>query len=155
MEQRKAKRPWLAVVLAIPVVGLGHIYLRRWARAVGWFFAVIGASYFVPNEDIEALNAASGAVLTGAGNIAALPTPDYVALAPVFAVVALSIVDAYLVARNQNAQYRAQQAAAAAGNAETVVECPVCGREVDPELDFCHWCTTKLKRPVDDDTIDV
>jgi hypothetical protein len=154
MEQQKAKRPWLAVVLAIPFVGLGHVYLRRWARAAGWIFAVIASSYFVPIEEIEALNAASEAILTGAGNAAALPTPDYVALAPVFAVVGLSIFDAYLVARSQNAEYRAQQAVAA-GSAETVVECPACGREVDPELDFCHWCTTKLKRPVDDDSIDL
>jgi endogenous inhibitor of DNA gyrase (YacG/DUF329 family) len=23
-------------------------------------------------------------------------------------------------------------------------ECPECGKELDPELDFCPWCTTRF-----------
>ncbi|SEP23916.1 hypothetical protein SAMN04487948_12533 [Halogranum amylolyticum] len=155
MEQRKAKRTWLAVALAIPVVGLGHLYLRRWARAAGWLFLVVVASVFVPPEELEALNATWEQGLLATGNAASVPAPDFLALAPVLVVGVLSIVDAYLVARRHNAQFRAEQAAVAAGDdAEAGVECPSCGREVDPELDFCHWCTTRLQRP-DEETTDV
>ncbi|SFL56571.1 hypothetical protein SAMN04487950_4240 [Halogranum rubrum] len=148
MDQRKEKRTWLAVALAIPVVGLGHLYLRRWMRAAGWLLLVIGSSMFVPAEELDALNAGWEAMLSGSGSAAGVPAPDFVALAPIIVVGFLSIVDAYLVARNQNAEYRAQQAALAAGEDPSAeIECPVCGRPVDPELDFCHWCTTKLEWP--------
>jgi len=30
------KRPWLAALLGALVTGFGHLYLRRWRRAVGW-----------------------------------------------------------------------------------------------------------------------
>lgn len=154
MEQPKEKRTWLAVALAIPVVGLGHVYLRRWARAIGWLFLVVGSSTFVPLEELDKVAAIQEAFLSG-GDIAALPTPDYIALAPVLIVVTLSILDAYVIARRTNAEARAQAAAlAATGDTDQRIACPACGRDVDPELDFCHWCTTKLQWPEDTETVD-
>jgi hypothetical protein len=38
-------------------------------------------------------------------------------------------------------------AVAAGGAAVTAsgsTECPECGKELDPDLDFCPWCTTRL-----------
>jgi hypothetical protein len=152
MEQRKEKRAWLAVALAIPVVGLGHLYLRRWARAAGWLLLVIGSSAFVPQDELESLNTVWDGTLTASGSAAAAPAPDFVALAPILVVATLSILDAYLIARRDNAQSRAREAATATddGTAQ-IVECPACGREVDAELDFCHWCTTRLEQPTDED----
>lgn len=150
MEQRKEKRTWLAVVLAVLVTGLGHLYLRRWLRAAGWILLTFVASVFVPVAQLETMEAWTEATLT-LQSTANLTPPDPAAMLPIFVVVALSTVDAYLVARRQNAQYRAQQASSDVGGETTsVVDCPNCGREVDPELDFCHWCTTDLRSQGDD-----
>ncbi|AXR79121.1 hypothetical protein AArcMg_0898 [Natrarchaeobaculum sulfurireducens] len=29
--------------------------------------------------------------------------------------------------------------------------CPQCGKELDEDLAFCHWCTTRLEPPEGDD----
>lgn len=149
MEQGKEKRAWLAVTLAIPIVGLGHLYLRRWLRAVGWILLTFGASAFVPAEQLEALSAWQEALFT-TGSVSGVPAPELTALAPILAVALLSIADAYMVARRHNAQVRMQATAVATMDSTEegdVVTCPACGREVEADLDFCHWCTTEFDRP--------
>lgn len=164
------KRPWLAVLLALAVTGLGHAYLRRWLRGFAWFAATFAAVLLlVPTDVIEALN--TGAPI--ANPIEALP--------PVIVVLA-SAVDAYLLARatrddpgaavrpaaadadargrgtggasNADSQSDAtrhgvpeRSAGAAGAGASTDEEapaCPNCGKELDADLDFCPWCTTRL-----------
>jgi len=52
------KRPWLAALLGALVTGFGHLYLRRWRRAVGWLAVLFAVSYvFVEPAAIEALAA--------------------------------------------------------------------------------------------------
>ncbi|WP_436907750.1 DUF7575 domain-containing protein [Halosimplex marinum] len=120
------KRPWLAAVLAALATGLGHIYLRRLRRAAGWLVALLGATFLFVD----------GAALTA---LVAGDPVDPLAVAPVVSVGALSVVDAYLVARAHNAVARIT--AAPDGR---VTHCPNCGRELDPGIDFCHWCTADL-----------
>lgn len=121
-------RPWLAGLLALVVTGGGHAYLRRWGRALGWFlltFAVVVA--FVPTSAIDA-------ALTG--------TPDDpLALAPPAAVVLVSAVDAYVLARGTRAR-----TARARGDSDGPHACPECGHDIDPDLDvdFCPWCSADL-----------
>jgi hypothetical protein len=56
-------------------------------------------------------------------------------------VLALCIVDVYLMALRRNAVLdRAERVAAG----EQPRQCPNRGREVDQDIDFCHWCTTEL-----------
>jgi hypothetical protein len=120
------KRPWLAALLAVLATGLGHLYLRRWRRAAGWLAALLAASYVFVDP------AAMDAVATG-GPV------DLVALAPVVFVGSLSALDAYLLAHAQN-----NLASVAVTPDGELAECPNCRKEVDPDLDFCHWCTTEL-----------
>jgi len=120
------KRPWLAAVLAVVATGLGHIYLRRVRRAVGWLAALLGVSYLFVD----------GSALTALINGGPF---DPLAVAPVAFVGALSVIDAYLIARAHNAVARIT-----AMPDGTVTHCPNCGRELDPSIDFCHWCTTDL-----------
>ena len=165
MERTGGKRPWLAALLGTFATGLGHLYLRRWWRGVGWFAAALVASYlFVPPEATQALLSDERA--------------DPLALAPVIAVSVASIADAYVVARRDQRRARRSnlaqgpaasdagesstsagerregdagghttaatepvKSAVGSGSAET---CPNCGKELDPELDFCPWCTTRL-----------
>ncbi|WP_226023732.1 zinc ribbon domain-containing protein [Halomicrobium salinisoli] len=120
------KRPWLAALLAAVVTGLGHLYLRRWRRALGWLAAAVGATVLLGEP--AALDAlASGTAV------------DPLAAAPSLIVGGLSVVDAYLVARAQNGL--ARRTTAADGR---LTHCPNCGKELDPDLSFCHWCTADL-----------
>ncbi|WP_200531073.1 zinc ribbon domain-containing protein [Halorubrum sp. LN27] len=138
------KRPWLAALLGALATGFGHLYLRRWRRAVGWFATLFAVTYvLVDPAAIEAL--------------AAGEPVDPLSVAPTLIVGGASVVDAYVVARAQNA---IAQATAATGETRstdsraetetgngvegTVDSCPNCGKDVDPELDFCHWCTAEL-----------
>jgi hypothetical protein len=160
MKSQREKRPWLAALLGTLATGLGHFYLRRWRRGLGWFVAAVAASvFFVPPEATQAL-------LSGEADLAPL--------APVLAVGVASVVDAYVLARNQQRRARSTNfrpagessegvggpivgdddtpsAAAAVPGAPTTDEtCPHCGKELDPELDFCPWCTTRLSGESDD-----
>ncbi|KAB1198821.1 MULTISPECIES: zinc ribbon domain-containing protein [Haloferax] len=127
-------RPWLAALLGLAVTGLGHLYLRRWRRAALWVVLAFSISVlFVPTGSLEAL--ATGGQL-----------PPLVDVLPILAVSLISVADAFLLGMKQVNDAR---------RAETVDEdetasCPNCGRDVDPELDFCHWCTTRLDEPRDD-----
>jgi predicted amidophosphoribosyltransferase len=29
--------------------------------------------------------------------------------------------------------------------------CPNCGKELEPDIDFCHWCTTQLDGDTDEE----
>jgi len=159
MKSQREKRPWLAALLGTLATGLGHFYLRRWRRGLGWFAAAVAASVlFVPPEATQAL-------LSGEADL----TP----LVPVLAVGVASVADAYVLARNQKRRARtanlgpagessegvggsvggddAPSAAAAVPGAPTTDEtCPHCGKELDPELDFCPWCTTRLSEGGED-----
>jgi len=172
MSELRRRRPWLAVLLAIVISGLGHAYLRRWARAFGWYAAITAVLIlFVPEPAVDQLLARE--------------SPPLADIAPGLAVVAASVVDAYVLAVRNNRRYEEHEAARAATDvdpldesvdetattglvdrllgrstttvsaasasnasspesASATVECPHCGRETDPTLDFCHWCTEPL-----------
>jgi len=122
------KRPWLAALLAVLATGLGHLYLRRWRRAVGWIAALVAVSVlFVDPGTVDALLA---------GN-----PVDPLTIAPIAVIGGFSVVDAYLLASVQNALARRR---AATDNGE-LAHCPNCGKELDDDLEFCHWCSTDLE----------
>lgn len=123
------KRPWFAALLAALATGLGHLYLRRWSRGIGWLVASFGASILFVDP------AAVDAFLTGNWTLGTL-----LAVAPLFIVIGLSVVDAYRIAQRQNAA-----ASSSDGSTESAVACPHCGHDLDPELEFCHWCTNSVE----------
>lgn len=83
------KRPWLAAGLTFLVVGLGHMYLRRWARAFCWFgMLVLSMLLFSPESAGEASLWSVVPILVGA----------------------LSVVDAYVVAQYRNVQAEVTEA---------------------------------------------
>ena len=117
------RRPWLAAVLSAAVTGLGHLYLRRWLRAVGWLGVVAATSLFVPERALLAAAAGEGV--------------DVVALAPALLVATLCALDAYVLAR-------AERRRVAVREDGELTRCPNCGGELDPDIEFCHWCTTEF-----------
>ncbi len=102
MSDLTRRRPWLAVLLAMVVSGLGHAYLRRWGRAFGWYVAITATLVLlVPDAAIDQLWARQAPPLTD--------------VAPALVVIVASIVDAYLVAVRNNRAYEKQQHTGVAG----------------------------------------
>ncbi|WP_276271182.1 DUF6677 family protein [Haloarcula litorea] len=127
------KRPWLAAALAFVYPGLGHVYLREWFRAVLWFGLVISTTTLLVGDEVtEPLD--SGVTLDALRAVYQnLPTVATVAL---LALTVLSMVDAYWMATREN-----RMADIVEGD-----KCPNCGKELDEDLAFCHWCTTDLEQ---------
>ncbi|GGN85148.1 MULTISPECIES: zinc ribbon domain-containing protein [Haloarcula] len=128
------KRPWLAATLALLYPGLGHVYLREWLRAVLWFGLVVSTSTLLIGDEVVAPLQDGFTVDNVLAVSEALPVEVAVAL---LAIRALSMADAYLMATREN---EATEIVAGA-------KCPNCGKELDEDIDFCHWCTTELDRP--------
>lgn len=138
MSELTKVRPWLAAILGLAITGLGHLYLRRWRRALLWValsFAVL--MLFVPTESVTALSNAAN----GSGTL-----PPLTDILPVLSVSLMSVVDAFFLGLKQVSE---PSGVLTDDDAESVA-CPQCGREVDADLDFCHWCTTRLDEPTDD-----
>lgn len=156
-------RPWLAALLGLVLTGLGHAYLRRWKRALGWLAtAMVASVLFVSPETAQAVVEGS----QGAANP--------VDLLPVLVVSLLSVVDAYALARSER-RGRADAAAGEAGPAGasaaasapptgeeegdrparppsgSQTDCVHCGRELDADVDFCPWCGAEEPRTPDED----
>jgi hypothetical protein len=163
---RNQLRPVLAAVLALVFPGLGHLSLRRWGRALLWHLTIVGGGVALfALYEVEPVDPFAGP----AAVTAAVPTDVTL---PIVLLSALSALDAYLVGRAAVAERERADAAAEAvrrraegadgadgGNSDRTppaaaaggedggtaeVSCPNCGKEVDADLDFCHWCTEPL-----------
>ena len=132
------KRPWLAALLAVLYPGLGHVYLRKWGRALLWFLIIITSStVLIPTDAVP--STLSFDALIEAGR--AVPLPVSIAI---LMLTFLSMADAYWLARRSGEEPAVTQQATTDDGTRT---CPNCGKEIDADLDFCHWCTTKLDEP--------
>lgn len=134
MSQRSQRRPALAALLSFVQPGLGHLYLREWLRALAWGGLWVGTLAIVVDAagvdlgTLELLAAAAGLFAT----IEVLPSEAVVAM---FAVTSFATLDAFWIAARNNRRL----------DADAVADrCPHCDGELDPTLEFCHWCTTRL-----------
>jgi hypothetical protein len=132
------KRPWLAALLAILYPGLGHVYLRKWGRALLWFLIIITSSTFLIPQDAVPSTLSFDALLA-AGR--AVPLPVSVAI---LMLTFMSMADAYWLARRSGEEAVPDRGEGPTTTASDTQTCPNCGKELDADLDFCHWCTTKL-----------
>ncbi|WP_144901659.1 zinc ribbon domain-containing protein [Halobellus captivus] len=130
--RRRAVIAALVAVLgaSVGVAGAGHLYLRRWRRAAAWFAFVIGAAIvllwaFVDPSTVALADPAAIASLDP-GSLPATVT------APIFGLLMVSTVDAYRLA-------------IAGPQTSDGLQCPNCGGDLDPEIDFCPWCTIELE----------
>ena len=118
------RRAVLAALLAVVYPGLGHAYLRAWGRALLWFGAVIVAAVFLIPSEVFASVSSPGDVLTA---WEAVPVEAAMGIAMV---ALFNVIDAYWTGKRLTVQ--AQE-----------LRCPTCGRPLDEDLSFCHWCTTE------------
>ena len=130
------RRPLIAAAFGAILPGSGHLYLRRWKRAAAWLL----------------LAAAVSLATLPADPFGGSATPfDLLGLLAGSVVAAVSAVDAYRLARSDGATPATASTAAEtrstdgeSGIGSAVVDCPACGRPLDPGLSFCHWCTTEF-----------
>lgn len=152
---RDRLRPLLAAALALVLPGLGHLLVRRWRRALAWHVLIVGGTVALYGlYDVEPIDPIAEPT------VFVETIPPEVSI-PVSVLVALSAIDAYHVGREAVAARIRSEAATrvlrehadgadgtppvvAASGDISAGECPNCGRETDPELDFCHWCTEPL-----------
>lgn len=125
-------RVLFATGLSLLYPGAGHALLRDWARAL--MFAGVFTFTTVVMLPVEEVTAARSvpdlfAVVTG--------EPWLVQFVLSFLFLFAAIDAGY---RSLGLPPRSN------GDAETLA-CPNCGRELDEELEFCHWCTIRLEWP--------
>jgi len=86
---------------------------------------------------------------------AAVPTEVTI---PLLVIITLSVLDAVFLSISLSKEQAAQDARVDAGvdpeMAAQLPTCPNCGKEVDPELDFCPWCTAEFERPPEEEPVD-
>lgn len=117
------------------IAGAGHAYLRKWRRALAWFSLVLGVAIVLVTTFVDP------ATTESASSVWSIEMPLTVTI-PMLVVQVLSAIDAYVVARRQTSGSSSAEVAGDESSATTT--CPHCGRDVDPDLDFCHWCTEPL-----------
>lgn len=116
------------------IAGAGHAYLRQWRRALAWFSFVLGVAILLVSMFVDPQTTSPSEM-------------PLIVTGPVLILLVLSALDAYRIARKQGSTTGDETAAAGEAGAEAeTMTCPNCGREVDPELDFCHWCTERLPK---------
>lgn len=131
MTGRNGRRRLVAALLSFLQPGIGHVYLREWLRAVLWgtvWAGSLGLILTTAGIEISARN-----LLASAGGFFAVVEgfPVEAALA-MFAVTLFATMDAYWLAAREDHRIHDPSL------------CPNCGKELDPTLEFCHWCTTQL-----------
>jgi hypothetical protein len=143
MTDGSRKRPALAAMLALIYPGLGHLYLRLWARSLMWF-ALVAASVVVLVPAEAAIEPAGGGAVAAAESVwaemKALPLQSKLMLSTI---TAMEMLDAYMLARRERSNAGARDAGEVDGS------CPSCGKDLDEELDFCPWCTERLDEGTD------
>ena len=131
-------RALAAAGLSVFFPGAGHALIRDWARALlfaGLF--VLTAVFFFPLESLSTAGSLSEAT-TIFENETSRVTQFMLTFIVLFAA-----VDSAL--RSLGYPAEANQ-----GGGDGV-SCPHCGKELDEDLEFCHWCTTRLEPETEDE----
>lgn len=136
---------WLRVVAAagfsVLLPGAGHAYLRDWMRALIFIAIYVPIVYlFVPTGELleAATLVGSGSIIDGVGAASSAFT-DGTDLVGQFTILFV------IMYATSNAVFQAVGYGPGGQSTAGGTGCPVCGRELDTDLDFCHWCTTPLE----------
>lgn len=125
-------RALFAAGLSILLPGAGHALLRDWGRAVIFGGTFIFASIlFLPHEHLWAA-ASSGAY----GDMSGIVESEM----SLFEQLPLSFLALFAAI---DAGFQALTRASNPDDDDT--SCPHCGKALDEDLEFCHWCTARLE----------
>ncbi|WP_440988997.1 DUF6677 family protein [Haloarchaeobius baliensis] len=117
-------RRLVAVLLSLLFPGLGHVYVSRYRRGLGFAVTAVGVVLLLGPP-----LPTSGPVLESA--LAAWESASFEANVALSAVEFAAMLDVYLLERSTD-------------DVDTGASCPNCGRELDESLSFCPWCAHEL-----------
>ena len=126
-------RALAAAGLSVFFPGAGHALIRDWARALlfaGLF--VLTAVFFFPLESLSAADSVSEATTIFEAETSRIN--QFMLSFIVF----FAAVDSALRALGY-------PPGADSNGGSDGPSCPECGRELDEDIEFCHWCTTRLE----------
>lgn len=133
---------WIRVLaaagLSLVFPGAGHAYLKDWIRALlfaGMFISAV--LIFLPTSELAA------AETMGEATDLIVSETDTISQFALSFVVIFAVMDAAL---------RASGLSPNGSAGSDGPSCPHCGKELDEDLEFCHWCTTKLDQPNEEAT---
>lgn len=132
-------RALAAAGLSVLLPGAGHVLIRDWMRALafGGVFVAALAIFLPPTEQIAAVGSVSD------GMTLVTEETDTISQFVLSFIVLFAAIDATFRAMgfppNSNA-----------GEDTDGPSCPQCGKPLDEDLTFCHWCTTRLE-PIEDE----
>ncbi|WP_137289569.1 zinc ribbon domain-containing protein [Natronorubrum halophilum] len=130
-------RAIFAAGLSVLLPGAGHALIRDWLRALvfaGVYFLAIG--FFFPVGEIAAAGSMAEAM-----DIVTTKTDSISQFVLSFLVLFATI----------DATFRAVGFPPGGSTSNEGPSCPNCGKELDQDLTFCHWCTTRLE-PIEPET---
>ncbi len=132
-------RALAAALLSLLFPGIGHAVIRDWVRAL--FFAglfIMALALTFSTDQLSALTSLEGATT--------VLTEDLTRIDQFFLsfLVLFAATDALLRGLGTVGQPSSHDGPS----------CPHCGRELDADLEFCHWCTAKLATPEDDEAVE-
>ncbi|WP_254522353.1 zinc ribbon domain-containing protein [Natrinema caseinilyticum] len=136
-------RALFAAGLSVIMPGAGHVLVRDWLRAALFAGIFLSASaLFLPTDQIAAAGPiTSPNELFEQASIMAEETDAMARFFLMFIALFAAIDATFRVLRPQSG---------GGGDAEGTT-CPQCGKEVDEDLAFCHWCTTRLEPETSDE----
>lgn len=122
-------RALFAAALSLVLPGAGHALIRDWVRALLFAGLFLSATALImPINDI----AAAGSMTERMSIVTDEPRTSQFVLSFMLLFTAV------------DAGFRALGFPPGSNGANGPT-CPNCGRELDPEIEFCHWCTTRLE----------
>ncbi|MFA9415772.1 zinc ribbon domain-containing protein [Natrinema sp. HArc-T2] len=129
-------RAILAAGLSVILPGAGHVLARDWLRAAVFAGLFLAASAFLlPIEQLAAAQPASYDEAIAQATAMAEDTDP-------MAQFSLSFIALFAAI---DATFRALGYPSGGDENADGTTCPHCGKDVDPDLEFCHWCTTRLE----------
>jgi len=134
-------RAILAAGLSVIMPGAGHVLSRDWLRAAVFAGLFLAASVFL--LPIEQLVAAEPTSYDEAIAQATAMAEDIDPMAQF----SLSFIALFATI---DAAFRALGYPSGGDENADGTTCPECGKDVDPDLEFCHWCTTRLEADAPD-----
>ncbi|WP_255191078.1 zinc ribbon domain-containing protein [Natronobeatus ordinarius] len=123
-------RALAAAGLSVFLPGAGHALLRDWVRALLFAGLFVSALYvFLPTQQLSAAGSMAAAMDVATAELSRI---DRFVLS---FIVVFAAVDA---------GFRAMGFSSSATGDGDGASCPYCGKELDEDLEFCHWCTEPL-----------
>ena len=128
-------RALAAAGLSVFLPGAGHALLRDWLRALLFAGLFVSALYvFLPTQQLSAAGSMTAAMNVATSELSRL---DRFVLSFIIMFAAI------------DAGFRAMGFPPDASNDGDGPACPHCGRGLDEDLEFCHWCTEPLEADAD------